>query len=93
MKRGAGGVVLVAGRQPGGLVRLAISSFSLPKNSEGPAVGAKRRPARPQAAGGLTPAKAENAAGHLFGRRQACSPLSIDAIEKKEKTLDRESRK
>ena len=39
-------------------------------------------------AGGLTPAKAENAAGHLFGRRQACSPLSIDAIEKKEKTLD-----
>ena len=46
MKRGAGGVVLVAGRQPGGLVRLAIFSFSLPKNSEGPAVGAKRRPAK-----------------------------------------------
>ena len=31
MKRGAGILVLVAGRQPGGLARLAISSFSLPK--------------------------------------------------------------
>ena len=47
------GVILVAGREPGCLVCLAIAAFLLPKNSAGPAGGQKSGLARPQDEGGL----------------------------------------
>ena len=47
------GVILVAGREPGCLVCLAVAALLLPKNSAGPAGGQKSGLARPQDEGGL----------------------------------------
>ena len=74
------GVILVAGREPICLIRLAAGAFLLSKNSAGPAGGQKSGLARPQDEGGLISHQGRERSQLSFWLLQAYCPLYTEGI-------------
>ena len=70
------GVILVAGREPICLIRLAAGAFLLSKNSAGPAGGQKSGLARPQDEGGLISHRGRERSQRLFWLLAGISPFT-----------------